>query len=52
MPDRDSWSWTASVDARPREGGQVSRDRKIRLLVKAGALIAAEIDRLLRESGG
>lgn len=54
MHFNDPWPWGAEYDKRPRydlkkgerpDGGNAKR---IRLLVKAGALIAAEIDRLQR----
>lgn len=41
---RDPWPWDKSADKRP--SGTPSREQQVRLLVKAGALIAAEIDRL------
>lgn len=53
----DPWPWTVRHgDARPYVGhgnvladpGLLSRKKRIALLVKAGALVAAEIDRLLR----
>jgi len=53
----DPWPWPRDVmsDARPHSGNVVSVPRRIseriRLLEKAGALIAAEIDRLLRRGG-
>lgn len=53
----DCWParWDDKYDHRPREGGrllhadEVPVARRIRALEKAGALIAAEIDRLLRK---
>ncbi len=49
---QDPWPWGSPYDKRPRKGNVVSpncpRKKRITLLVKAGALIAAEIDRLLR----
>lgn len=39
---RDPWPWGQDEDARPGKGSRV------RLLVKAGALLCAEIDRLGR----
>jgi hypothetical protein len=46
----DPWPWALKTDKRPREDGLAlktpTRDERIRLLVKAGALICAEIDRL------
>ena len=47
----DPWPWEQSADARPYNGNvlrDATDDEAIRLLEKAGALIAAEIDRLLR----
>lgn len=54
----DPWpsSWDGQYDKRPKHGGSVqpnspfvlNRQERIRQLEKAGALIAAEIDRLLR----
>jgi len=51
----DPWPWEDLVDARPRpskgnfvEPEKATLDERIRLLEKAGALCAAEIDRLLR----
>lgn len=49
----DPWPWHAQDDARPYHGNvpapeKATRQQRIRLLEKAGALIAAEIDRLLR----
>ena len=43
----DPWPWNDEDDKRPF--GEPSPDDRIRLLEKAGALIAAEIDRLLRK---
>ena len=55
----DPWPWDFKWDKRPHPNGgnslkpnspfYVSRDERIRQLEKAGALIAAEIDRLLRK---
>jgi len=49
----DPWPWHAQDDSRPYHGNvpapeKATRKQRIRLLEKAGALIAAEIDRLLR----
>lgn len=44
----DPWPWDAQFDRRPSKPKKVSNKHRIRLLTKAGALIAAEIDRLLR----
>jgi hypothetical protein len=48
---KDPWPWEEKFDKRPRNGNVIlfPRDPKTRieLLVKAGALIAAEIDNLL-----
>lgn len=49
----DPWPWHPRYDARPCNGNVVTPEKatkqeRIRLLEKAGALIAAEIDRLLR----
>lgn len=51
----DPWAWDAEWDKRPRYGSGKLKDAadtspkvRIRCLAKAGALIAAEIDRLLR----
>lgn len=48
----DPWPWDSSEDARPRDArGELvspSLDQRIGLLTKAGALLAAEIDRTLR----
>ena len=51
----DPWPWDAAYDKRPHpsrgnypEPERVTVDQRIRLLEKAGALCAAEIDRLLR----
>ncbi len=43
---RDPWPWDQQWDKRPY-GRRPTRDERIRQLEKAGALIAAEIDRLL-----
>lgn len=49
----DPWPWEPSADKRPRVGCALAFDltpeQRLRLLEKAGALIAAEIDRLLRQ---
>lgn len=51
----DPWPWEQSFDARPYEGNlllsndALNLETRIRQLEKAGALIAAEIDRLLRK---
>lgn len=48
-PDaRDPWPWDPEWDKRTH-GPDQTREQRIRDLTKAGALIAAEIDRLLRE---
>lgn len=54
---RDPWPWEQHWDKRPRTNGgrvktsdQLTPRQRIRQLVKAGALIAAEIDRLQRKS--
>ena len=44
---QDPWPWGIADDKRSEEDMPSAEDR-IRLLEKAGALIAAEIDRLLR----
>lgn len=50
----DPWPWDEADDKRPRDGNVIvpshraSPANRIRLLAKAGALIAAEIDRLQR----
>ena len=47
----DPWPWEERFDTRPYDGNVLKEptdDEAIRLLEKAGALIAAEIDRLLR----
>jgi hypothetical protein len=47
----DPWPWEGRGDSRPHDGNVLkdrTRAEDIRLLEKAGALIAAEIDRLLR----
>jgi len=49
----DPWPWGDGSDARPHDGNvpkDPTDEEGLRLLVKAGALIAAEIDRLLRRS--
>lgn len=46
---RDAWPWSPSSDKRfLRREGDTQHASRIRDLAKAGALIAAEIDRLLR----
>lgn len=45
---RDPWPWGRNDDKR---GPRFDRARRIRDLTKAGALIAAEIDRMLRRGG-
>lgn len=53
---KDPWPWEETWDKRPHHGNvvqpndpvYVNRDDRIRQLSKAGALIAAEIDRLQR----
>lgn len=48
----DPWPWGNHFDRRPYDSNDVLKeptdDQAIRMLEKAGALIAAEIDRLLR----
>ncbi len=51
----DPWPWAERYDTRPHPNGgnvvapeKATRAQRIRLLEKAGALCAAEIDRLLR----
>ena len=50
----DPWPWAAQYDKRRHPGGAVkspssySPQERFDLLVKAGALIAAELDRLMR----
>lgn len=47
----DPWPWSEGSDARPHDGNvlkEATEAEAIRLLEKAGALCAAEIDRLLR----
>lgn len=47
----DPWPWDEGADRRSYDGNVLkdpTDDERIRLLEKAGALIAAEIDRLLR----
>lgn len=52
----DPWPWDDCWDKRPHEGNVLldnkleSPEKRIRQLIKAGALIAAEIDRLLRKA--
>lgn len=52
MTFADPWPWDADWDKRPRDDHDCLRSatqaERIRMLEKAGALIAAEIDRLLR----
>lgn len=49
----DPWPWEEDADKRPRDGNVIlpntkqGKKARIRQLEKAGALIAAEIDRLL-----
>jgi len=49
----DPWPWDSCWDKRPRDKSgnlrEGTREERIRDLVKAGALVAAEIDRLERE---
>lgn len=51
----DPWPWDDQWDKRPQDGnvilpnGNEATTERVRQLVKAGALIAAEIDRQLRE---
>lgn len=48
----DPWPWDEQFDKRPHSGNvfkTATRAQRIRLLEKAGALCAAEIDRLLRK---
>jgi hypothetical protein len=49
----DPWPWEPSDDKRVRPYGTLKEptEQRIRQLEKAGALIAAEIDRLLRDAG-
>jgi hypothetical protein len=46
----DPWPWALKTDKRPREENLAlkpqTKAERIRLLVKAGALVCAEIDRL------
>lgn len=47
----DPWPWDDHDDTRPYDGNVLQEPtlaERIRLLEKAGALLAAEIDRLLR----
>jgi hypothetical protein len=53
---QDPWPWAEEWDKRPRDedeylidNAEAPRGERIKQLVKAGALIAAEIDRLQRE---
>lgn len=46
----DPWPWERLWDKRPT--GTPSPAQRVRMLEKAGALITAEIDRLLRGAGG
>lgn len=56
---KDPWPWQTVFDKRPRGGGNFLRydllkqdsALRLRLLVMAGALLAAEIDKLLGEEG-
>lgn len=43
----DPWPWSENWDKRPPQGCPI--EDRIRALVKAGALCAAEIDRLIRK---
>jgi hypothetical protein len=46
----DPWPWEERADGRPHDGNVLkkpSEEQALRLLEKAGALIAAEIDRVL-----
>ncbi len=43
----DPWPWSEKWDKRPPAGCPI--DDRIRALVKAGALCAAEVDRLIRK---
>lgn len=48
----DPWPWEDRFDGRPHDGNvlkKASQGQAIRMLEKAGALIAAEIDRLTRD---
>lgn len=63
----DPWPWHSADDKRPRGGdgegsllpamprwlgdNAMTREQRVRMLEKAGALIAAELDRLLAEGG-
>lgn len=55
---QDPWPWEERWDKRPRRGvmrelidpAKLSTQQRVRCLEKAGALIAAEIDRLLRQA--
>lgn len=53
---RDPWPWDPCSDKRPRKRNALQdnhtlpQEERIRQLVKAGALIAAEIDRLERRA--
>lgn len=44
----DPWPWSEDTDRRPQDK-KLSKKAKLRLLEKAGALIAAEIDRVARQ---
>lgn len=51
-----SWPWDQVYDSRPHDGNtpapsKTNISERVRLLEKAGALIAAEIDRLLAMGG-
>lgn len=49
----DPWPWDPTWDKRPRDTQgylkEPTREERKRMLAKAGALIAAELDRILRE---
>ena len=45
----DPWPWGEELDDRRCARGRPTRLERIRTLEKAGALVAAEIDRLLRK---
>lgn len=50
----DPWPWESRWDKRPHDGNVLrpaTTSQRIDLLIKAGALIAAEIDRLQRAHG-
>lgn len=54
---KDPWPWDSRFDKRPHGDGNylrhdlLTREKRLDLLVKAGALVAAEIDKLLRAPG-